>query len=122
MTYDRTPPGLNWAEHYTMANMVYYAFLYAREPAKQTQAEPDPLPEDGTPARKHRGREPRTFKSIYVGVTTHNHRYVSPRTSGTTYPLNAAGERAAAVTRAIALGRDWIERRDGTQEELNNDT
>ena len=121
MTYPRNPPGLRWDEHYTMANMVYYAFMPLAFYHPATQAEPDPLPEDehdAPPKRKHRGREERTFKSVYVGVTTHNHRYVAPRTCSERHPLTPEGARLAAIDRAIALERDYLERRDGNHEPL----
>ena len=84
------------------------------------QSEPTPLPEVAQPpSRKHvRGNALRTYRSVYVGVTTHNKYYVSREAGGKTHPLDTAGERAAAVGRAQALGRDYLERRDGNHEPL----
>ena len=121
MDFPRNPPGLRWDEHYTMANMVYYAFMPPAPSRTAIHAEPDPLPEDGAPARSH--DTARTYKSVYVGVTTHNHRYVSQwgvysRYKGSVHPLTPEGARLAAIDRAVALERDYLERRDGNHEPL----
>ena len=91
----------------------------SRQPA--ARAEPDPLPEDGAPARNH--DKGRTYKSVYVGVTTHNGCYVSQwgvysRYKGSVHPLTPEGARLAAIDRAVALERDYLERRDGNHEPL----
>ena len=95
-------------------------------PVPAIYAEPDPLPEAATPPpRKHRAHA-RTYKSIYRGVTTHNDRYVPQwggrdgRITGGHQPMTACGERAAALERAKALGLDYLQRRDGTQEKIND--
>ncbi len=89
-----------------------------RAQASAFRAEHDPQPEDDQPpARKH-GRHARTYKSVYVGVTTHNNRYVAPGSGGKVHPKTPEGERWAAQDRARALERDYLERRDGNHEPL----
>ncbi len=91
---------------------------------RAVRAEPDPLPEDGSPARSHDTK--RRYQSEYVGVTIHHKdRYVAQwggsgrsRGKGAVRPLTPEGERAAAAERARALGRDYLERRDGKHEPL----
>ena len=92
-------------------------------PLPATYAEPDPLPEPRPTTRtSRRGRAASEYKSAYIGVTTHNARYVpqwggrAGRITGGHQPLNPEGERAAAIERARALGLGYLERRDGTQE------
>ncbi len=125
--YPSNPPGLRWEEHYTMANGLFYAVVATLESGGVTpfRASPDPLPEgEQPPTRKHqRGREIRAYKSQYVGVTTHNKRYVSQwgkggRWKGSVQPMTPDGERLAALERAVALELDYIERRDGNHEPL----
>jgi hypothetical protein len=127
MNYPRNPPGLRWHEHYKMADNLFCAVVDALgiQSPPRTQPDPDPLPEAETPTtRKHvRGNDMRTYRSQYVGVTTHNKRYVSQwgaggKFKGGVQPLTPEGERAAAVDRAQALGRDYLERRDGQHEPL----
>lgn len=74
---------------------------------------PVTLLETRTPRRAH--------KSGYVGVTVHRNRWIAqwgPRgcVKSAVYPLDAAGERAAAIARAQALGLGYVELRDGTRE------
>ncbi len=91
---------------------------------RAVRASPDPLPEEDQPARCH--DTTRTYQSEYVGVTIHaKTRYVAQwggggrsRGKGAVRPLTMEGERAAAVERARALGRDYLERRDGKHEPL----
>jgi len=111
-----TDPDYLWIGASAMHNL-----LAARAQAPATQSEPDPLPEDGAPARNH--DKGRTYKSVYVGVTTHNGRYVSQwgvysRYKGSVHPLTPEGARLAAIDRARALERNYLERRDGNHEPL----
>jgi hypothetical protein len=111
---------LNTAPNYLLIGASAIYNLRATRP-QLMRVEPDPLPEDDTkPFRSH--DKARTYKSQYVGVTTHNNRYVAvwgrkeaPIRCGV-HSLDAAGERAAACDRAQALGRDYLERRDGNHE------
>ena len=111
MTYPRNPPGLRWDEHYTMANMVYYAFVSVRETSYAANV----------PLTLTRAQPERTYGSQYVGVTVwKGRRYLGNWTvdgrskRGTMRPMTPEGERWAAQDRARALGLDYIEMRDGT--------
>jgi hypothetical protein len=121
--YTDYPPfdTLNTAPSYLLIGASAIHNLRARSATPPaTYASPDPLPEVAQPpTRKHvKGNALRTYRSVYVGVTTHNKYYVSREAGGKTHSLDAAGERAAAESRAQALGRDYLERRDGTRETI----
>ena len=94
-------------------------------PTHATYAAPDPLPEPRPTTRtSRRGRAASEYKSAYIGVTTHNERYVpqwggrAGRITGGHQPCTPEGERAAAVERAQALGLGYLERRDGEREPI----
>ena len=94
-------------------------------PTHATYAEPDPLPEPRPSTRiSRRGRAASEYKSAYIGVTTHNERYVpqwggrAGRITGGHQPCTPEGERAAAIERAQALGLGYLERRDGEREPI----
>ena len=125
MTYP-TFDSLGIAPDYLLigANAIHH-LLDRCAPLPATYAAPDPLPEPRPTTRtSRRGRAASEYKSAYIGVTTHNERYVpqwggrAGRITGGHQPCTPEGERAAAVERARALGLGYLERRDGAHEAL----
>lgn len=87
----------------------------------RTQSEPDPKPETRN-HNKPKDAPPRVYHSQYIGVSVHRERWYMANWTvggvakrGRLRPRTDQGERWAAQDRARALGREYIEMRDGTR-------
>jgi len=119
MTYD-----YNTAFDLALLDAYRAALRLGTQPRTTPEAEITPEP----PKRNHNkkpGSPARTYKSVYVGVTTHHGLYAASWRDkekkwrvGTDRPFTPEGEVQAARDYARVMGRDYLERRDGTREPL----